>query len=510
MGNTCAPDHSGAEVVKDMEPSDRLTAIINRYHLDNQRMELELDELKSKSAASCQAYADRTKQNTDLVRELASIRNSVSKKDRSVVRHLLEAALYSTATSLLSEDSISKKIIEGHLKKFGRAGKTKSKGKWVEVYLICGEGSRTQFTKGHLMLMWADSQESIVSSRARVIEVKEEALNVNPSLQGRTFSIVAMVKGASKELVFTCDDEESKQLWVQKCRSALSQIEEEEKYMTELFSLEIEFCKEKLGFRVEEHLVEQKNDTDKSEDKIVETTLTSEAVDPDDPEEDCEIAAKAAHKKDNNKNEDKIDETTPLISEAVEPAENCEIAAKVVQKPKEETEETVEDETICEVLEEKGETVETACGNDFTKTEEKPCELLITSISDQELLSKGLVEYSTLRKINNVVLEGLSFAEQLKILTTTEKPFTLTFTGPMYLKKQLVSTTAYSSILKDLVAEGENTVKSIFYTMVKGSVIEEELKVQGKDSAVPIKALLSNRGRLITLLQNLKDSDEAF
>jgi len=478
MGNTCAPDHNGADVVRDMEPSERLTAIINRYHLDNQRMELELDELKSKSAASCQAYADRTKQNTDLVRELAFIRNSVSKKDRSVVRHLLEAALYSTATSLLSEDSISKKIIEGHLKKFGRAGKTKSKSKWVEVYLISGEGSRTQFTKGHLMLIWADSQESIVSNRARVIEVKEEALNVSPSLQGRTLSIVATVKGASKELVFTCDDEEGKQLWVQKCRSGLAQIEEEEKYMTELFSLEIEFCKEKLGFRVEEHLVEQKvaddiieNNNDKNEDKIVETTLTSEAIEP---EEDCKIAANAA------------------------------------LKPVEETEETVDDETICEELEEKRETVETARGNDFTKTEEKPCELLITSISDQEMLSRGLIEYLTIRKINNVVMKGKSFAEQLKILTTTKKPFTLTFTGPMYLKKQLVSTTAYSSILKDLVSEGENTVKSIFYSMVKGSVIEEELKVQGKDSASPIKALLSNRGRLITLLQNLKDCDEEF
>jgi len=95
-------------------------------------------------------------------------------------------------------------------------------------------------------------------------------------------------------------------------------------------------------------------------------------------------------------------------------------------------------------------------------------------------------------------------------LSTTEKPFILTFTGPMYLKKQLVSTTAYSSILKDLVAEGDNDVKSIFYTMVKGSVIEEELQIHGEDSAAPIKALLSNRGRLITLLQNLKDCDKEF
>jgi len=479
MGNTCAPDHHGADFERNMEPSERITAIINRYQADNQRLEEELDALKSKNAESCQAHVDRRKQNSNLVQELDMIRTLVSKKDRSLVRHLLEAALYSTATSLLSEESISKKIMEGNLKKFGRAGKTKSKSKWVEMYLISGEGNRTRFTKGHLMIMWADCQESKVSSRGRVIEVKEEALNVNPSLQGRTFSIVANVKGEAKELVFTCEDEESKKLWIQSCKSGLAQIEEEEKYMTELFSLQIEFSKEKLGFRVEEHLVEQKVVDDKIEN-------------------------------DSDKKEDKIVDPTALTLEAGKPEEECEKAVKVVLKAEEEVEKKVKDCKICGDVEEKRETVETANGNDFTTTVEKPCELLITSISDQELLAKGLVEFSTVRKINELVLEGKSFAEQVNLLTTTDKPFVLTFTGPAYLKKRLVSTTAYSSILKDLVAEGENSVKSIFYTMVKGSVVEEELKAHGKDCAAPIKALLSNRGRLIALLQNLKDCDEEF
>jgi len=212
MGNTCAPDQHEYDVVRDMEPSERITAIINRYQEENQRMEKELEELKSKSAESDQAHVDKTKQNMKLVEELNLIRTLVSKKDRSLVRHLLEAALYSTATSLISEEPISKKIIEGHLKKFGRAGKTKSKSKWVEMYLKCGQGIRNQFTKGHLMIVWADSQESKVSSRGRVIQVKDEAFNVNRSLHGRTFCMVAIVKGEEKELVFTCDNEESKQL----------------------------------------------------------------------------------------------------------------------------------------------------------------------------------------------------------------------------------------------------------------------------------------------------------
>jgi len=469
MGNTCAPDQHEYDVVRDMEPSERITAIINRYQAENQRMEKELEELKSESAESRQAHVEKTKQNLKLVQEMNLIKTLVSKKDRSLVRHLLEAALYSTATSLISEESISKKIIEGQLQKFGRAGKTKSKGKWVEMFLKCGQGNRNQFTKGHVMIVWADSKESKVSSRGRVIEVKEEASNVNRSLHGRTFSIVAIVKGEEKELVFTCDNEESKQSWLQACKESLAQIEEEEKYMTELFTLQIEFSKEKLGFRVEERLVEKKliddkikNDSDQKEDKTVET-------------------------------------------EDVEHEEDCEKAVKATLKAEEKTEETVEDKKISEDKNEKHDIVEIGSGNNFTKTEGKPCELLVTSISDPELLSKGLILYSTVRKINEVALEGMSFAEQVNILTTTDKPFVLTFTGPVYLKK---STSGYSSILKDLVAEGENTIKSLFYTMVQGTVIEEELKAYGKDCATPIKELLSNRGRLVTLLQNLKDCEE--
>jgi len=237
--------------------------------------------------------------------------------------------------------------------------------------------------------------------------------------------------------------------------------------MTELFSLQIEFSQEKLGFRVEELLVEKK-----LVDDLVLVDLKHE--------KDCEKAVKA-------------------ILKAEEKTEEA------ILKAEEKTEEMVEDEKMCGEIKEKLETVEIARGTDFTKTAGKPCELLVTAISDRELLSKGLILYSTVRKVNEVALEGKSFAEQVDILTTTDRPFVLTFTGPVYLQK---FTTAYSSILKDLVAEEENTIKSIFYTMVKGTVIEEELKAHGKHCTTPIKALLSNRGRLVTLLQNLKDRDE--
>merc|ERR1719273_1759360 len=156
-----------------------MTNVINRYQADNKRMGQELDSLKTKSAETCRAYADRTKENYELIKELASIKTSMDSKDRSIMRHVLEAALYSSASSILSEESISKKVMEGWLQKSGRSGKAKAKRKYVEIYLICGEASRTQFTEGRLMLIWADCHWSKSPIRGTLIEVKEEAANVN-------------------------------------------------------------------------------------------------------------------------------------------------------------------------------------------------------------------------------------------------------------------------------------------------------------------------------------------
>jgi len=140
------------------------------------------------------------------------------------------------------------------------------------------------------MIIWADSQDSKLSSRARVIEVKEESPNVTAKLKDRSFSVLADVQGAEKELVFACNDKDSKELWVQSCKYGLARIEEEEKYMTELFTLEIKFCEEKLGIRVEEVAVEEDDsevDGERCEDKAEAPTKlaeseTTDAGKPDD------------------------------------------------------------------------------------------------------------------------------------------------------------------------------------------------------------------------------------
>lgn len=303
--------------------------------------------------------------------------------------------------------------------------------------------------------------------------MREEAANVNASLQERSFSILAKVDRAEKELVFTCDNKDIKELWVQSCRSGLKQIVEEEKYMNDLFTLQIEFCKEKLGFRVEESqpknkTVGSKSIKEKSEERNV--GISAQSAEASKPEDESEEAAKVA-----------------VIEGLIERANKQEQTAGEID--------------------EKDETVNTEGEQHFTKTEPRPCDLLITAICDEELHSKGLLEHMTVRKLNNLTLEGKSFEEQVKILRTTEKPFTITFTGPNYLKKPQVSNNAYATILKDLVAEGDNDVKRTFYDMVKGTAVEQELKASEKVGAASIKALISNKGRLITLLQNLKDCE---
>jgi len=130
MGNTCAPDPQVIDAnMEKIAPSDRITGIITSYEAENEQMKNELDVIKSENAETSKAYKEKTEQNQQLMRDLVAIRSLIAKKDQSLLRHLLEAALYSKVTSLCSEVNILKKLKQGWVSKYGRAGKTKSKAK---------------------------------------------------------------------------------------------------------------------------------------------------------------------------------------------------------------------------------------------------------------------------------------------------------------------------------------------------------------------------------------------
>jgi len=137
--------------------------------------------------------------------------------------------------------------------------------------------------------------------------------------------------------------------------------------------------------------------------------------------------------------------------------------------------------------------------------EERPCELMVIDIVDKDLTDSGLQLDSIVKAINDTEMVGKLCTEQLDLLQDTPKPFVLTFTGRNFKKgtAPLKSCPKHGhfSILKELVAFGDNEAKEAFKAMIKGTLFEQELN-SSKDVNKSISALLGNQRRLIDLLQN--------
>jgi len=197
------------------------------------------------------------------------------------------------------------------------------------------------------------------------VEVKNESPNIKSDVNDQIFSISVRVDGGEKELVFDCIDKENKDLWVNVCKYGLAQIDQEWEYMTTAFSVDIEFRKEKLGFRVRELILDQKCcveaacdfAVDKPEDSAnVETEFV--AVDSNPTEEPGE---KAVVEQCSN-----VDDQKKSVLECVEEHETVEI----------------ESVDVSEIQ------------ND--KEYERPCEQLVTELIDKDLFLHGLVKHMKL------------------------------------------------------------------------------------------------------------------
>jgi len=354
---------------------------------------------------------------------------------------------------------------------------------------------------------------------------------------------------------------------VQVLSSGLARIDEEEKYMTGDFSMQIEFNKEELGFRIKERVLEQKPDAedvcDNSEDKVVvsaaeagvksvsetsisaasdgkigkekaqdtnvtESTMESGFVMSEEkiktcftpPDDDLVMeSSKIAEEPHDKLNVEEVDVKSNDVVEVTEVAEEPDeksivgpVETRNDNAPKKmECSDELEKTCIGPSLETyKIEDVQTSKSEDSVtvniddRKHERPCELVVEAIHDKNLIFHGLVENAIVLKMNDTTLKGMSFSQQFDILRTSKRPLTLTFIGKNYLKSSSINTSAYSSILKALVAEEKNDVQAVFNELVKGTSFGKELESSGEDCTATIKALLSNRGRLITLLQNFR------
>lgn len=130
----------------------------------------------------------------------------------------------------------------------------------------------------------------------------------------------------------------------------------------------------------------------------------------------------------------------------------------------------------------------------------QPCELYVKRITDSDLYATGLVEKCIVVAINGIQIRGMPYDKQVGYINTTKKPYTLTFRGPKYLKKKAVA--PCTGILKELVTDGDNAVKSAFDDLLKGTAFRKELE-ECDDKVTMIGDLLSNHRKLSAVLQKV-------
>jgi len=425
MGNTCAPskpDESSQAPDVDVkeeealepgaQPSEKLTNIINTYQAENERMNQELEKMKNKDEEDSEARRLQAEKNKKMVRELSEIKALMQQKDRALMKHRLEAALHSKATSIVTSETITKLMKAGSMQKLkGRKTKSKSKVQWVEIYLHSAQATSDGIKKGSLMLTFADNKDARLANRCQILQVKQEE-NVGAKFKGKAFSLDVFSSGEDSQIVFACDDEKSMEDWIEVCNEGLAIIEEEYGSLQteEDVFFDVEISKPKLGIRVEEKKIEIESGVD-------------------------EKVAEAAN-------------SDGVATEADE--------------------------------------------------KEQPCELVVKVITEESLIASGLTAECVVTAINGENIRGMAYSKQIGLFESTKKPYKITF-----LRRKAAQRTAFPGILKELVSEGENEVKSTFYALVKGTQFGIELD-KSEDKTATITELLSNQRRLTALLQNTK------
>jgi len=441
---TCAPSkpvtqdiEEGRDTAEELPNSVRITKIINDYQADNEMLRSELEEMKSQKETA--EREDKAKQNDDVIKELEKMKALMETKDRALVKGRVEAALLTKANTLLSETT-TRVFIKGDLKHQVPEGSTKSKSEknaWVEVHLTEGEIVEDDFKEGYVTLVYSDSKDAETSKKCKIDDItygKSE----------KQFLISAV--GSETELLFACETEEQRINWVKCINDALTAASKPPESMTEVFTLKLQFTKDKLGIRVEED--------------IVDTT-------------EIDVKEQVADESANEEAEQKVDDSEAKTVEVKD--------AKPASGDSNSEEELID--------------------------EEQPCQLVVTMITDEDLSAGGLKVDCAVIAINDTSLIGKGYTEQLDLLRTTPKPFTLTFRGKKIRQEQTKEKTGYSSILKELVADDENSVKRAFYDLVKGTPFERELQ-SSEDKVTTITNLLGNQRRLMALIHNFQGNQE--
>jgi len=479
----CAPSHQSVDGVNEVlvntekvdnevppkevdkaDPSESFSKLIQNYQDENAKLKQQLETRKAENKAN---YEKKTKQNEEVMKELNELKEQLEKKDVALAKGRLEAALRSTATKMRAVETTTRLFFKGNLQL--RSGFSKAKkSKWVEVFVFEPKAdefeSADEFEPGYVMLTYSDTKDSQATNRVQVLEIIPDKVNSSKLV---TLSLKVSSEGTEKVLEFICENDDEKKIWRESILGALDEVQRAFERNFEPAPLTIEFSKKRIGIRVEERAIQDNGYDVKSSDVFISPQSTSFGLAMEMMESyDVKLSDTVS------KNADTIPEKE-VVGEANEE-----------QMPKDHWSQTV--------------------GN---QPEELPCELFVTKIIDEELKAKGLQENFVLRSINDIRLIGMTYTEQITLMKTTKKPYTITFIGRNFQKKKSVQKNGYVSILNELVADGDNAAKKAFQELIKGTKFESELN-QSDSRADAITALLGNQRRLMALLQNLPSAQE--
>jgi len=480
----CAPSHQSVDGVNEVlvntekvdnevppkevdkaDPSESFSKLIQNYQDENAKLKQELETRKAENKAS---YETKTKQNEEVMKELNEMKMQLEKKDVALAKGRLEAALRSKATKMRAVDTTTRMCFKGNLQQRSGFSKTK-KVKWVEVFVFEPKADEFEqadvFEPGYVMLTYSDNKDSQATNRVKVLEVIPDKVNSSKLV---TLSLKVSSEGNEKVLEFICENDDEKKIWRESILNAMDEVQRAFERQFEPAPLTIEFSKERIGIRVEERAIQDNGYELKSGDLHFSPQTTNFSL------------AKEMGQIYDVKASDSLSKNPATIPEKEV------VGAANEQIPKDLSSRTLDDLPFYGEL---------------------PCELFVTNIIDEELKAKGLQENFILRSINDIRLIGMTYTEQITLMKTTKKPYTITFIGRNFQKKKSVQKNGYVSILNELVADGDNAAKKAFQELIKGTKFESELN-QSDSRADAITALLGNQRRLMALLQNLPSAQE--
>jgi len=270
MGNTCSPDKSAKdrviadtdkEVVKEATDkgtgeTKQLTDILNSYQAEIEKLRAANKKLEEENdAKTLQAELEKMKEMLAAKDETLKEKESkIAEEENRIALLKLQSTLREQEVRVLKDNITATTIIEGKLEKFGKGGKSKAREKHVLITYKKGEKIESGFASGQLQLCWADDEKSTDMTRVHITKLIDGADAVKKSeYASRCFSLET--QPGNKIIALAARDEEEMRRWYDTIKKYMDEIKEESIAMHETYTLQLDFEKRPLGFRVEEQFL---------------------------------------------------------------------------------------------------------------------------------------------------------------------------------------------------------------------------------------------------------------